>query len=446
VAVEQHNKSEQEVKSTSTVDTATICVVGLGYVGLPIAFEFDRVGHTVIGFDIDPDKIQQLTDGHDPTGDVGDEGIKECDVDFTTESAAIADAEFVIVAVPTPVDDLKNPNLTFVESAGKVIGEHITEDTTVVLESTVYPGATQEILGPAIEAASSYTAGEEFALGYSPERLVPGDEEHSFSNVVKIVSGQDEDTLNELAALYESVVDAGVHRAPEIKVAEAAKCIENIQRDLNIALVNELAITCGNLGLDTHSVLEAASTKWNFHDYRPGLVGGHCIPVDPFYIIYESERNGFSPKLIQQSREVNEYMPEHVAGETLKGLNDCGKVLRESTVLVLGLAYKPNVGDMRTSAVSGTIDKLKTYGVTVVGYDPHVDVDAAANEFEIDVLENLSFDDVDGVLLATPHDEFMNIDLYAATDTLNKNPLLIDVMGVYHPDEYAESSIEYKRI
>ncbi len=446
MSTDQLRTSRDDKENSEKLDSRQICVVGLGYVGLPIAVEFDQAGHSVAGFDIDPEKIGQLTTGHDPTGDVGADGISSCDVEFTTNAAVMADAEIVIVAVPTPVDDLKNPNLEFVESAGELIGEHITAETTVVLESTVYPGATREILGPAIAESSGFSVGKEFTLGYSPERLVPGDDEHSFSNVIKIVSGQDDETLQEVAGLYESVVDAGVHRAPEIEVAEAAKCIENIQRDLNIALVNELAITCGNLGLDTHEVLEAASTKWNFHDYRPGLVGGHCIPVDPFYIIYESERNGFSPKLIEQSREVNEYMPEHVAEETLKGLNECGKVLRDSTVLVLGIAYKPNVGDIRTSAVDGTIEKLETYGVDVIGYDPHADDSAAADEFGIEILDELVFEDVDGILLATPHDEFLEIEYESVAQKMSDEPLMMDVMGVFHPDEYAESTLSYWRI
>lgn len=439
-------KSRQNHSGPNLVDQQRICVVGLGYVGLPVAVEFDQSGYVVDGLDVDAEKINSLSSGRDPTGDVGHNTVSACDVQFTTNPSVVANSDMVIIAVPTPIDDLKNPNLEFVESAGKLIGSHLTEKTTVVLESTVYPGATRDILGPAIEETSGFTAGDEFSLGYSPERLVPGDEEHSFSNVVKIVSGQDDETLSEVADLYESVVDAGVHRAPEIEVAEAAKCIENIQRDLNIALVNELAITCGNLGLDTHAVLDAASTKWNFHDYRPGLVGGHCIPVDPFYIIYESERNGFSPKLIEQSREVNEYMPEHVAEETLKGLNQCGKVLRDSTVLVLGLAYKPNVGDIRTSAVGGSIEKLETYGVDVVGYDPHADTEAAAEEFGIEVQEELDFEGVDGILLATPHDEFLEIDFEAVVPDLADQPLLIDVMGVFHPDMYDGSPIDYRRI
>jgi UDP-N-acetyl-D-galactosamine dehydrogenase len=440
-----HSQSVTDSHS-GTADSQTVCIVGLGYVGLPIAVEFDCGGHTVIGFDVDSEKVRQLTDGCDPTGDVGDDLVADCTVEFTTDQSTMSEADYIIIAVPTPVDDLKNPNLRFVESAGELVGTHITEETIVVLESTVYPGATREILGPAIESTSEFIAGEEFALGYSPERLVPGDDEHGFRNVVKIVSGQDDETLAAVASLYESVVEAGVHRAPEIEVAETAKCIENIQRDLNIALVNELAITCNNLGLDTHAVLDAAGTKWNFHDYRPGLVGGHCIPVDPFYIIYESKRNGFSPTLIEEGREVNEYMPKHIGKETLKGLNDCGNVLRESTVLVLGLAYKPNVGDIRTSAVGGTIDKLQSYGVDVVGYDPHAEADAVVEAFDITVREELVFDGVDGILLATPHDEFLNIDFDAAVAGLVDEPLLIDVMGIFHPEQFVESPIQYKRI
>lgn len=423
-----------------------ICVVGLGYIGLPIATEFDRAGYDVIGYDTDPAKTDQLTDGLDPTGDVGDDQIEASTIEFTTDETAIQNAEYVIVTVPTPVDDLKNPNLTFVESAGETIGDNITPGTTVVLESTVYPGATREILGPAIERSSELDAGEDFYVAYSPERLVPGDEENGFRDVIKIVSAQNDAVLAEVADLYESVVDAGVHRAPSIEVAEAAKCVENIQRDLNIALVNELAIACNNLGIDTHAVLEAAGTKWNFHEYSPGLVGGHCIPVDPFYIIYESERNGYSPTLVQQARETNEQMPTYVARETLKALSDCGNVLSEATVLVLGLAYKPNVGDIRTSAVDGTIEELQAYGVEVVGYDPHADAEAAREEFGILLRDELRFDSVDCVLLATPHDEFHRIDFVAAAREMASNPLLVDVMGELDAEQYANSELTYRRI
>ena len=423
-----------------------VCVVGLGYVGLPLAYEFDRAGYDVIGFDVDAEKIEQLRAGVDPTGDVGSDALGTCDVRFTARETELERGRFVLVAVPTPVDDLENPDLKYVRAAGETIGRNLREGATVVLESTVYPGATREILVPAIEATSGLTGGEDFFVGYSPERIVPGDDERDLRNVVKIVSGQDEETLEELAALYESVVDAGVHRAPEIEVAEAAKCIENIQRDLNIALVNELAIACDRLDVDPRAILEAAGTKWNFHEYRPGLVGGHCIPVDPFYIIYESERNGFSPKLIQQAREVNEYMPKHVAELVLKRLNACGKVPRESTVLILGLAYKPNVGDVRTSVIDGTIAALEDFDVEVVGHDPCADPDEMREEFDVEIRRRLSVSGVDGVVLATPHDRFLEVDYARLAERMAPNPFLVDVDGALDPTELAETELDYTRI
>lgn len=406
-----------------------ICVVGLGYVGLPLAVGFDEAGHDVVGFDVDRSKVRALKEGVDPTDDIGTQRIADSTIEFTHDETAIERGEFVIIALPTPVDDLKNPNLEYIESGGEMVGRHIQDGATVVLESTVYPGATREILQPAVERASGLTAGEGFSVGYSPERLVPGDEEHGLRNVVKIVSGRTDDVAAELEALYETVVDAGVHRAPSMEAAEAAKCIENIQRDLNIALVNELAIACNAIGLDTHDILEAASTKWNFHDYRPGLVGGHCIPVDPFFMIYESKRNGFTPQLIETAREVNDYMPQHVGKETLRLLTDNGKAPSESTVLLLGLTYKANVEDIRTSAVDGVIKKLTGFNVDVVGYDPRADPEACRDEFGIPLLEQLAFDDVDAVVLSAPHDELLAIDYEDAADRMAPNPGLVDVFG-----------------
>ena len=439
------SKKEQTAQQLSSPSSQTdvVCVVGLGYVGLPLAYEFDRIGHDVIGFDIDEGQVEQLRDGIDPTGDIGDEEIGNSTIEFTTDETAIGDSDVVLVAVPTPVDEMKNPNLDYVQSAGETIGRHIKAGTTVVLESTVYPGATREIFAPAVEEASGLTYGEDFFVGYSPERMVPGDEEHGLRNVVKIVSGQSEEVLEEIATLYEGIVDAGVHRAPEIEIAEMAKVIENTQRDLNIALVNELAIAAENLGIDGRSVLEAAGTKWNFHDYRPGLVGGHCIPVDPFFMVYQSERNGYSPKLIQQAREVNEYMPKHVGELALKAMNDSGHVPKESTILVLGLAYKPGVADVRTSAVDGTIDYLEEYEVDVVGFDPHADDDVMREEFGIEIQDQLSFEGIDGIVLATPHDQFLRIDYRSAATEMGENPFLLDVDAVLDESEMIEYGFEY---
>jgi UDP-N-acetyl-D-galactosamine dehydrogenase len=410
-----------------------------------LAYEFDSEGHDVWGFDISADKIDTLTSGIDPTGDVGDDRISACEIEFSTDPVVIEQAEYIIVAVPTPVDDLEKPDLGLVESAGKTIGEHLQPGATVILESTVYPGATREVFAPAVEDASELTVGEDFNVGYSPERMVPGDKEHGLRNVVKIVSGTDEETLKDIAALYDSIVDAGVHEAPSIETAEAAKCVENTQRDLNIALVNELAVACDHLSLDTEAVLEAAGTKWNFHDYRPGLVGGHCIPVDPFYLIYESEQNGFSPELIQKGREVNEYVPKHVGKMTIKALNESEKVLKNSRVLIIGLAYKPNVEDIRTSAIGGVIDTLEEYGVDVVGFDPHADDETMRAAFDIDIQEEFSAEGFDGIVIGTPHNEFYGLNFGDVAYDMAEEPVIVDVDGAFE-DHAQTNGFTYRKL
>ncbi len=425
----------------------SICVVGLGYVGLPLAVAFDEAGHDVVGFDIDRTKIVELNSGKDPTDDVGSDRIVGSTIEFTHDETAIERAEFVIIALPTPIDDLKNPNLEFVETGGEMVGRHIQEGATVVLESTVYPGATREILVPAIERTSGLTAGDGFSVGYSPERLVPGDDDHDLASVVKIVSGLTDEVTEDLETLYGTIVNAGIHRAPSMETAEAAKCIENIQRDLNIALVNELAIACNALELDTHHVLEAAGTKWNFHDYRPGLVGGHCIPVDPFFMIYESKRNGFTPQLIEKAREINDYLPQHVGTETLRLLTNNRKAPSESTVLFLGLTYKPNVEDIRTSNVDGVIKKLESFNVGVVGYDPRANADDCREEFGITVQDELAFDDVDVAVLSSPHDELVAIDYEDAAGRMASEPGLVDVHGTLDSERLrASEQLSYRRI
>ncbi|MFC7231063.1 nucleotide sugar dehydrogenase [Saliphagus sp. GCM10025308] len=421
-----------------------ICVVGLGYVGLPLACEFDSVGYDVRGYDVDTDKIRTLERGIDPTGDVSDRSIAESSIQFTTDPSVISTADYVVVAVPTPVDELEKPDLSLVERAGETVGEHLTAGTTVVLESTVYPGATRELFVPALERGSSMTAGEEFGVGYSPERIVPGDDDHGLRNVVKIVSGLTEGARANLVDLYGSIVDAGVHEAPTIETAEAAKCVENTQRDVNIALVNELAVACTHLGIDTQAVLDAAKTKWNFHDYRPGLVGGHCIPVDPFYLVYESERNGFKLELVRSAREINDYVPTHVGEMTVKTLNDAENVLKHSTVLILGLTYKPNVADLRSS-IGGVIDYLREYGVSVVGYDPHA-ADAEIRErFGIDVVPEPSGDGFDAIVIGTPHDAFGELDIGGLLAEMNENPVLVDVDGMFE-DRASEHDCRYWRL
>ncbi len=440
------HESELDSSSMSEHGTGTVCIVGLGYVGLPLASAFDEEGLDVIGFDVDEAKVARLSEGRDPTNEIGDEAVARSGIEFTTDPTPIERAEYVIITVPTPVDSMKNPNLDFVESAGRTVGEHLSSSTTVVLESTVYPGVTRDVLAPAIEAVSGFTLGEEFNVGYSPERLAPGTDK-SLREVVKIVSGDTDETLADLATLYERVVDAGVYRAPTIEAAEAAKVLENVQRDVNIAVVNELALICDHMGLDTQEVIDAAASKWNFHAYEPGLVGGHCIPVDPLFLVHGSERAGYSPKLILQAREVNEYMPKHTAELTLKALNQSGKVLQDSELVVLGLAYKPNVGDLRTSEIGGVITTLEEYGIECAGYDPLAPDEAIRESFGIEPLAEPDFEGKDGIILATPHDELVEgLDLAAAREELADDPVLIDVKGVLDEDEATKAGYAYRKL
>jgi len=439
---------EQQSQPEGTLpETATVCIVGLGYVGLPLAVAFDEAGQRVVGIDVDEGKVDALADGDDPTGEVGDAALADSSAHFTTDAARIERADFVIVTVPTPVDDLGNPDLTFIEAAGETIGDHVSPGTTVILESTVFPGATETVLVPAIEDASGFTAGEEFAVGYSPERASPGREGRGLSDVVKIVGANSGEVRDRLAALYESVVDAGVYRAPDIETAETAKVIENVQRDINIALVNELAVACDYMDLSTTEVLEAAGTKWNFHDeYEPGLVGGHCIPVDPHYLAHRSEREGFSPKLVLQAREINEYVPVHVAEMTVKAINEADNVLRDSDVLVLGLSYKSDVGDIRTSEVDAVISELSEYGVESTGFDPHVDPERAREVFDVDLQASFDPTGFDGIVLATGHEEFRSLDLDGVADAMSDDPILMDVPGALDEAAATEAGFAYHRL
>ncbi|WP_323171670.1 nucleotide sugar dehydrogenase [Natrialba sp. PRR66] len=436
----------EHVEDDQRTREATICVVGLGYVGLPLAVGFAQSNYQVIGYDVDETTVERLQDGEDTTGDLSDAAVQNDDISYTTNATAISDAEYVVIAVPTPIRDDDRPDLSFVESAGTTVGSKMSAGTTVILESTVYPGSTREVLIPKLEDASGMTAGEDFFVGYSPERATPGDEEHGLSDVVKVVSGQTEAVLDDVAELYESVVDVGVHRAPSIEVAEASKVVENTQRDLNIAFVNELSVALEHMDVDTHDVLDAAGTKWNFHDYQPGLVGGHCIPVDPYFLSYRSEQEGFDPELMQTGRKVNEAMPGHVADLTIKALNQCHKTLRDSRVLVLGLSYKPGVGDLRSSKVSKVVDTLNEYDIHLEGFDPIANPDAASETFDLEVQENLSFEDFDAIVLATPHDEFTTLDPEAVASELADDPALIDVAGAIDEDEAVDAGFTYRRV
>ncbi|WP_227379239.1 nucleotide sugar dehydrogenase [Haladaptatus halobius] len=444
----EHSRSdESDIKKSQD---ATICVVGLGYVGLPLAVGFDQEGYSVVGFDIDDTKVETLRSGMDTTGDLGNETITESDITYTTDSNEIAHADYVMITVPTPVDQNLQPNLDFIESAGNAVGNHISSDTTVILESTVFPGATREVLVPAIEETSELICGEDFYVGYSPERATPGDPEHGLRDVVKVVGGMNSDVCDDIADLYATVIDAGVHKADSIEVAEASKVVENIQRDLNIALVNELAMAFDSMDMDidTRAVLEASGTKWNFHHYRPGLVGGHCIPVDPYFFIHRSKQSGYTPRLVEQARTVNESMPAHISNMMIKELNQAGKTLRDSRVLVLGLTYKANVADIRASKVDGIIRQLHEFDIDVVGYDPHGDNNLMHEKFGIPIQEEneLSFEAFDGVILSTPHREFYDVDLEDAQSRMNENPVLVDVTGALDAEAVSQADFAYRRV
>ena len=454
---------------------SNICIVGMGYVGLPLAVAFDGAGYDVTGFDVSREVVDALDSGVDTIGEISDARVEDSQIAFTDDPAAMGEAEYVVIAVPTPVDSSRRPDLSYVESASETAGEQIQQGTTVVLESTVYPGATEEVLLPAIERTSGWTAGEDFYVGYSPERAVPGDREHGLDNVVKIVSGQSEGVRDDLADLYSSIVSAGIYRAPAIEVAEAAKCIENVQRDVNIALVNELAGLFSNWNIDTHAVLEAAGTKWNFHKYQPGLVGGHCIPVDPYYLIHKANRDGHTADLIETAREVNNEVPVRLAEMTLAALAERAGLLcrtleasateggasmntnggtaagsgyeraaAEGSLLVFGLAYKPNTDDVRSTAIEAYVSTLESTGVSLVGYDPHVDNATIEDQFGIETQEELSFAGFDGAVILTPHQEIVEHSLGEIRDALGERPIVVDPHAVFrHEGKRSRHEHEY---
>lgn len=426
----------------------SVCVVGLGYVGLPLAVQFARHEFDVVGFDVDQSKIATLRDGTDTTGCCGPDALREETLSFTADPEPIADAAYVVVTVPTPVDEHNVPDLTYVRAAARTIGEWLTSGTTVILESTVYPGAVRDVFIPELESTSGLSSPEAFAVGYSPERMSPGDVGRGLDDVVKIVSGQTVEIREEIATLYETIVDAGVYRAPSIEVAEASKVVENAQRDLNIAFVNELAIAFDRmeLDIDTNDVLDAAGTKWNFHDYRPGLVGGHCIPVDPYFFCASSERDGFVPTLMRQGRLVNESMPRHVAELTIKELAGTRKALGSSTVLLLGLTYKADVPDVRTTAVGEVARHFAEYGIAVRGYDPVGERNELRETFDFPVDDHLSFEGIDGVVLVTPHTTFEDIDPVAMGKALNPESVLVDVTGTFDRTAVSDAGISYRRL
>jgi UDP-N-acetyl-D-glucosamine/UDP-N-acetyl-D-galactosamine dehydrogenase len=405
-----------------------IAVVGLGYVGLPIAVAFGKQ-QRVIGFDINKAKIAELQKGLDRTGEVSSADLKATDVRYTSQPGDLKTADFIIVAVPTPINEALQPDLTALRRSSELIGANLSPGSIVVFESTVYPGATEEVCLPILEQASGMKCGVDFKLGYSPERINPGDKEHTLEKITKVVSAQDEASLDIIANTYGLVVKAGIHRAPSIKVAEAAKVIENTQRDLNIALMNELALIFHRLEIDTKSVLEAAGTKWNFLKFSPGLVGGHCIGVDPYYLTSKAESVGYHPQVILAGRRINNGMGKFVAEQAMKRLSELARPVKDLKVAVLGLSFKENVPDLRNSRVPDIIHELREYGVQVLVHDPIVEPEEAVEEYGIHLSTWEDLGDIDGIILAVAHRAYADMGLQKLLKPLRsqREGVVIDV-------------------
>ena len=404
-----------------------VAVVGLGYVGLPLAVAFGKRLPTV-GYDLDEHKLANYRDGKDPTGSVEERDLLAAEhLRYSSDPKSLAPADFIIVAVPTPIDEAHQPDFSPLVSACKAIAPHLKRGATVVFESTVYPGATEEVCVPLLEAGSGMRWKQDFHVGYSPERVNPGDKEHTLRTIVKVVAGDDADTLDAVAQLYEAVVTAGVHRASSIKVAEAAKVIENTQRDLNIALMNELALIFHKLGLDTSEVLEAAGTKWNFLRFRPGLVGGHCIGVDPYYLTHKAERVGYIPQVILAGRRINDAMGKYVAEQTVKQMIQAGRSVNGGKVLVLGLTFKENCPDVRNTRVVDVVNELRSYGAEVLVHDPVADREEAAREYGIELAEWPALPKVDAIVAAVTHRNFIERPIAEYAALLKNGGCFIDV-------------------
>jgi UDP-N-acetyl-D-galactosamine dehydrogenase len=422
-----------------------ISVVGLGYVGLPVAVAFGN-SHKVIGFDLNSNRIEELKAGHDRTLEVSDEELKSCNVVLTSDPADLSKADFHIVAVPTPISKAKLPDLGPMLSASKAIGQRLKKGDIVVYESTVYPGATEEECVPILELESGLKCGVDFSVGYSPERIVPGDKERTFTKITKIVSGLDQQTLDIVAEVYGSVVTAGIHKASSIKVAEAAKVIENTQRDLNIALMNELAVIFERMDIDTLDVLEAAGTKWNFLPFRPGLVGGHCISVDPYYLTYKSEQVGYRPEVIQSGRRVNDNMGKFIVDRCVKQMILQDKKIKGAKVAILGMTFKEDCPDLRNSKVVDLVTAFRSYGIEPIVTDAMAESKEAVEIYGVELSDFEAVKDCELVVVAVAHKEYkaLNADDYAAM--LTSNGVLFDIKGILPRAELTDKNIAVWRI
>lgn len=425
-----------------------LSLVGLGYVGMPIAVAFARK-IKVVGFDLNAAKIDLYKSGVDPTNEVGDDVIKNTSVEFTADPSKLREAKFHIVAVPTPVNDDHTPDLTPVEGASRILGQNLTKGSIVVFESTVYPGVTEDICVPILEKESGLKCGVDFKIGYSPERINPGDKVHRLETITKIVSGMDEETLNEVAHIYELVVEAGVYRAESIKVAEAAKVIENSQRDINIAFMNELSIIFNKMGIDTKSVLSAAGTKWNFLKFQPGLVGGHCIGVDPYYLTYKAEQLGYHSQIILSGRRINDDMGKYVAENLVKNLIKADIPVKSAKVAILGFTFKENCPDTRNTKVIDIYKELQEYGITPMVVDPAADAAEAKRLYGITFNTMEDIKEMDAVIVAVSHKQFLTLDKEKISSLYSKahaKKVLVDIKGIFDRKEYSTEDYIYWRL
>ena len=426
--------------------SSKIAVVGLGYVGLPLAVHLSA-HFAVTGYDIRKSRIAELKQGHDRTLEVSGETLKKAVLDFTADPQILSSCPLIIVAVPTPIDDSRIPDLRPVENAAHAVGKHLAAGSTVVFESTVYPGVTEDICVPILEKQSGLKLGEGFTVGYSPERINPGDKVHTLDNITKIISASDVQTLELMSQIYGTIVKAGIYKASSIKVAEAAKVIENTQRDINIALMNELSIIFNRMGIDTLEVLEAAGTKWNFLPFRPGLVGGHCIGVDPYYLTYKAESIGYHPEMILAGRRINDNMGKYIAERTIKILINAGRPVRNARVAVLGLTFKENIPDLRNTRVIDIITELKDYGVHVLVHDPMADPAEVNHYYGLTMTAVQDIQEVDAVIVAVAHQAYQHLGLAGMAGLCRKGrPIVVDVKAIFDPEEAQRLGIRYWRL
>ncbi len=422
-----------------------ISVIGLGYVGLPLALALAKK-FKVIGFDINESRVEMMKRGVDPSKELDGQEFDNCDITFTAKAEDLKAAHFHIVAVPTPVDEVHMPNLNPILSASRTVGSALKKSDYVVYESTVYPGCTEEDCLPILEEVSGLKLGNDFKIGYSPERINPGDKVHTITKILKIVSGSDNDALEEIANVYGSIIEPGVYKASSIKVAEAAKVIENTQRDINISLMNELSMIFDMMDIDTKSVLEAAGTKWNFINFYPGLVGGHCIGVDPYYLVYKSKKLGYDPQVILSGRRINDGMPAFIAQRLVQKLINLGRNPLESKVLIMGITFKENVADIRNSKVADLAKELMKFSINVHITDEYASPNEVAHEYNLTLVENLS-SDYDAVIIAVNHDSYKTLTPEHFKSIMKKdNPITLDLKGIYQPSDFNQAGISYWRL